>query len=114
MKVKYWSPISPKNDGKIPEEKYSKIKYDVEIAFIQDVQELVPTITGKMKFDYQSYKFLDMGDNVLAVSIDFTSENAFGVELKYTATAAYDYDDENYTITLMTLGVDDQVYYPAS
>ena len=111
---KDWSPISPKNDGKIPEEKYSKIKYDVEIAFIQDVQELVPTITGKMKFDYQSYKFLDMGDNVLAVSIDFTSENAFGVELKYTATAAYDYDDENYTITLMTLGVDDQVYYPAS
>lgn len=78
-----------------------------------NVQELVSTVTGKMDFDYQSFQFVEAGDNVIAVSIDFTSKNVLGVDLKYTAKAAYDYNPVDDSTTLMILGVDDQVYYPA-
>ena len=78
-----------------------------------NVQELVSTVTGKMDFDYQSFQFLDAGDNVIVVSIDFTSKNVLGVDLKYTAKAAYDYNPADNSATLMFLGVDDQVYYLA-
>lgn len=86
-------------------------KYDIETAFLSDISELVSTITGKMKFDYGSFAFVDSQDGTYIVWIDFTSKNAFNVDLKYTAKGMYKFDKANDELTLTLLAVDDEVYY---
>lgn len=88
----------------------SDLKYEVITVFCQNIQEMIPTITGKYDFDYSSYVFT-ADDDVIATRIDFSSPNAFGVDLKYTVTAVYEYLPESFTVNLVSLYLDDEIVF---